>query len=229
MKLKTKQLIVGVVSIVCLMMTCTLQTTPAHANTLEREGVSVTINLQEIPADLAAQVLRAKKKADEAAAVLPQATTIIQEVKEATEAFDPAAITAWSEAVGSIVKEMASALNVSVNEFLNTPAGLGIAGIIIWKAGGPYLVEIILDTVVGSIAWFVFSIIFLWVFHRLFFARNKITHKAQDGTIETSYEPRTTWKDKHGGYNSGDKLGTMVVIAIIYLVISLFCLGTIIW
>lgn len=233
MKLKTKQLIVGVVSIVCLMMTCTLQTNTAHANTLEKESVSVTIDLQNISPDLAAQVLKAKKKADEAAAnaaaVIPQATTIIQEVKEATEAFDPAAITAWAEAVGSVVTEMAGALNVTVNEFLNTPAGLGIAGIIIWKAGGPYLVETILDLAVGSAAWCIFSIIFIWVFHRLFFARNKITHKAQDGTMETSYEPRTSWKDKHGSYDSGDKLGTMIVIAVMYLIISIGCLGTIIW
>jgi len=72
--------------------------------------------------------------------------------------IDVKSLTDWRVFITETIKDICKDLNVSVNEFIKTPAGAGIAGLIIYKVAG----KDILFTVVSKIFDVIFIIPF-WI------------------------------------------------------------------
>lgn len=230
MTFKATQIFVLIACLVVAITSCGIRQAEANTGTLlGPASTTVTIELDNLDPELIAQVMKARKLAEAAKTNVSEVKTVAKNIQEVSEVLDPGEIEAWSNAIGAVVKSLADAIGVTVNDFLATPAGIGIAAIIVWKAGGPYLINTIVDFTVGIFSWCIFSLIFIWVFQRLYFARNKITITNQQGNTEVSYEPRTVWVDKHNVYDPSTKFGSMTIIAVLYVVVSIVCLGTIIW
>jgi hypothetical protein len=59
-------------------------------------------------------------------------------------AKDPAKINEWRKLITGTIKDICNDLNVSVNEFVKTPVGLGVAALIFYKVAGKDLMKTVL-------------------------------------------------------------------------------------
>ncbi|HLD91003.1 MAG TPA: hypothetical protein VI911_08330 [Patescibacteria group bacterium] len=189
----------------------------SSAATTAENNTVVTVDLSKVPPDVATQLLSMQKKAAQEA---KESGSIVTDIKEVTDGLDPEKIQAWSLAVGSVIKEVAGSIGISVNDFLKTPAGWGLAGVILWKTGGPYLVDKCVAVVFGSSAWLLLTCIWLYVFYKLFFAKKKVIIEKDSpaGIVKTTtYENYTTWPQNHK--LETDRPATMLLAVFLYLII----------
>lgn len=150
----------------------------------------VTVDLSKVTPDMAVQLLDMQKRADEAAKKAAEAGSIVTDIKEVTDGLDPVKLQEWTKATGNMIREVASSVGLSVNDFLKTPAGWGLAGIILWRTGGPFLVNKIISVVFGGGSWLLLTIIWVWVFYKLFFAKKKVVEEeknASGGVVKNTH------------------------------------------
>jgi len=88
-------------------------------------------------------------------------------------AFQPEAIKAWVNAVSEGIKDVCHNLNVEVNDFIKTPAGMIITGSIIYKVIGKDIFIGVKDIVFGILGWVV-SMLLLFLIARRFVLTRKI-------------------------------------------------------
>lgn len=203
-----------------LALLCVPTVSTAAGTAAEVNSTVVTVDLSKVPADMALQLLDMQKKAKAAA----DNGSIVTDIKDVTDNLDPEKLQAWTKATGNMIKEVAGSVGLSVNEFLKTPAGWGLAGVILWKTGGPYLVDTIIDLVFGSSAWLILTSTFVWIFYKLFFAKKKViteTPGPSNSTIKvTSYEDYTAWPVDKNGCTSRDS--SMIILAIAYAIVCIW-------
>ena len=110
---------------------------------------------------------------------------------------DPEALTSWAKGIGNIIKEICDSLSISVNEFIKTPAGIGIAGLIIWKVGGPYVIDNMKDIFIGIPIWILCSTLILLSYRYCCFPKKvkKITEDDKTKVVEYEYKFRNDWGD----------------------------------
>lgn len=118
------------------------------------------------------------------------------------------------EQYGKAIAATAKELGIAANDFLNTPAGLLTAGLIVWKIAGDDLLG-----VVGGLLWFS-TMIPLWVvvFWTMLFRKKTRGYREQfneDGkVISTVLEPIDWSTEKHGG--------TAIVL---FIILALICIS----
>jgi hypothetical protein len=110
-----------------------------------------TVNLDNLSAQEKALYFELQKKSQ-----MNQSTSAAESVAKGIQdlkGIDVNALTQWRVFITDTIKDICRDLNVSVNDFIKTPAGAGIAGLIIYKVAG----KDILFSVVSK----VFDVIFI--------------------------------------------------------------------
>lgn len=87
----------------------------------------------------------------------------VEKSKMATEASkvmaevisDPVKLDSWRKLITGTIKDICEDLNVSVNEFIKTPAGAGVAALIIYKIAGKEVLSAIADVFLIIPFWFI--------------------------------------------------------------------------
>jgi hypothetical protein len=70
-------------------------------------------------------------------------------------AADPQKLNEWRKVITGTIKDICNDLNVSVNEFVKTPVGLGVAALIFYKVAGKDLITKFIDIVLIIPFWIV--------------------------------------------------------------------------
>lgn len=153
-------------------------------------GTEVTINLESLSSKARDAVLQAQ--AAEAAEML--ATTSGMDMLNPANAD---ALEKYGQVVAKTIKEVCNTLNVEVNEFIKTPVGMIVGGLIFYKVAGEDLMEWGYDF---FSKWFGLMIgipIWAWTFRRMHLGRKiKTVHFDENGKknrVEVSID-RFDWR-----------------------------------
>lgn len=133
-------------------------------------GTQVTVDLTKLPSNVQSQVLDQLKQ-DEA-----KNLDVSQEQVEK-----------WAN-IGKMLavamNEFCTTIGVQVNEFIKTPAGMLVSGVLIWKYIGSDILRIIL----GSVMWFMIMSIICVVGKSLLFRKKVVTKIEKDGKTTPKVE-----------------------------------------
>jgi len=66
---------------------------------------------------------------------------------------DPEELQKWSKLIVATIEDTCSSLNVTVNEFVKTPVGLGVSGLIIYKVIGKELLFGVVNAILALFVW----------------------------------------------------------------------------
>lgn len=80
-------------------------------------------------------------------------STIIDIVKN-TKPID---LQAWSKVISDTIKNVCTDLNITVNEFVKTPVGMGISFLIVYKVIGKDLLDNAMDVIIMIPLWFIMT------------------------------------------------------------------------
>ena len=83
---------------------------------------------------------------------------------------DPNELDAWRKLITGTIKDVCNDLSITVNEFVKTPVGFGIAALIVYRVAGEDLLDDAIDFVIMIPLWGLVSIIilfFAWYFYSM--------------------------------------------------------------
>lgn len=69
-------------------------------------------------------------------------------------AKDPAKLNEWRKLITGTIRDVANDLNITVNEFVKTPAGTGVAALIFYKVAGKDIFSKFIDIILAIPFWF---------------------------------------------------------------------------
>lgn len=95
-------------------------------------------------------------------------------------AKDPAKLNEWRQLITGTIKDIANDLNVSVNDFVKTPVGLGVAALIFYKVAGKDMMATIFDVMFAIPFWCMIMIVCALT------ARAFLGHKTEIMTITST-------------------------------------------
>ncbi len=159
----------------------------------------VTIDLNKLSPELAAQVMEAKKASESTVPKIPDEEKVEQWVN-------------IGEKIGQAIAGACKELSVGVNEFIATPAGKITVLMIAWKVVGDDLWSII----GGTLAWFVITLIILWSYRH--FHMNERVVKKVEGGDQVEYVSRYDFEDDG---KESISFWTHVVLFVLFTVICL--------
>jgi hypothetical protein len=91
-------------------------------------------------------------------------------ISEAVKTLDPEKIDSWRKVVTGTIKDICSDLNVTINEFIATPAGMLITGLVVYNLAGKdmivqgkVLASDIMDVVLGIPFWCTMMLIIFYL------------------------------------------------------------------
>lgn len=152
-------------------------------------------------------------------------------IKDITKGVNPTSLTEWRKFITDTIKDICNDLNITVNEFIKTPAGAGISFLIIYHVAGKEILFTLIDKIYGVVFvipfWFVICGI-------LYYLMNKFL-----GTM-TVYERETESVDEKGNKifkreypkrvhkyhwkTSEPRMFLSVVLFIIFIITTIFSL-----
>ena len=150
--------------LVCLLLVIVIFAIPTISNAEETKssGTIVTIDLSDLSDSTRNQVYEMIKEKKE------KAEKTIEVVKDVTpEKMQTYASVA--KEISTAIKEIASNLNIEVNNFAKTPVGYMSFGLLIWHYAGQTIVANTLEAVGGSIFWIVLLCVLNYVSKRTIF------------------------------------------------------------
>ncbi|MFA6254897.1 MAG: hypothetical protein WC675_02560 [Patescibacteria group bacterium] len=143
-------------SVVIALVAVLLISTAAHA------AQQVTIDLDKLTPEAAAELMKLKKAAENPEPEMPTAEQLENYVDLGAK-------------IGQAIAATCKELSVEVNEFVRTPVGMITMGLIIWKVAGTEIWGI----VGGTSVWVVITLILMWSFH-YFHMSKKVKGKEGD-------------------------------------------------
>ena len=108
------------------------------------------------------------KKINDAAASTATSTATEAIIESAK---DPVKLEQWRKLITGTIKDIANDLNVTVNEFVKTPVGLGVAALIFYKVAGKDIFGTFMDVILAIPMWF--SIMICWALVTRYFFGHK--------------------------------------------------------
>lgn len=144
-------------------------------------------------------------------------------------AKNPNALNEWRVMITGTIKDIANDLNVTVNEFVKTPVGLGIAGLIIYKVAGKDLVVTLMDIILIVPFWFV-AMGILFILQKRYFGiitvyrEVRTEHKDNGKPVVTKYDPerkhRYPWQSDDARVMGAVMIyGCMIIVTVASLII----------
>ena len=142
---------------------------------------------------------------------------------------DPVKLDSWRKLITGTIKDICDYLNVSVNEFIKTPAGAGVAALIIYKIAGKEMLSAIADVVLIIPFWFIMMGVLMYlqrkylgssvVYKKIWFP-NKEDAKAKEIREGPERVINYPWESKEARTTFGCVLyGSMVITTFITLLI----------
>lgn len=150
----------------------------------------------------------------------------VNEVMSAVQGMNPDNLNSWRKLITGTIKDVCNDLNVTVNEFVKTPVGLGVSALIIYKVAGKEILSEAMDIVLCIPFWFVFT--FINAFLIFYFYGSKTVYEEatygigeQKRVIKTPKRvDRYAWEHKSEGKQA---LGWYIVISEIVVTIIVLC------
>ena len=144
-------------------------------------------------------------------------------------ATNPSALNEWRMLITGTIRDVAKDLGVGVNEFLKTPAGMGVAGLVIYKVAGKEFISQALDVFLAIPMWLVVMSI-LWYLQRQYLITTVVYGKIVEGEDENGkktitktdpkQEPRYDWDSSDSRTVFASFLyGTMLVLTFVCILI----------
>jgi len=109
-------------------------------------------------------------------------------------ANNPEKIDAWRKVITGTIKDVCNDLNVTVNDFIKTPVGMGVAGLIIYKVIGKDFLRTFVDVILVIPAWFICMTILLFLRHKYFGVKVIYRKKVKTG-VDNKGKPIYTYSD----------------------------------
>jgi hypothetical protein len=156
----------------------------------------------------------------------------------ATDAIaNPEKIEVWRKLITGTIKDVCNDLNVTVNEFIKTPVGMGAAGLIVYKVAGKDLLERVLRVILIIPFWFIIMGILFYLRKKylstIIVYKEKVETTTPDSKeVVTKYsDPELMlsypWYDKYNDFQSESRsifAGVLILIGIIVTIASLYIL-----
>ena len=150
--------------------------TIAYAEDAKSDIIVDGIDLSELSSQARNEIIRMKAKAAEKAkeeaekAIVETAkeNSIVETIKNT----DPNKFKEWATGAAAGVRVFCTEIGVSINEFIKTPAGLGICAIILYKYGGSDLIDKIVRLTI-RISLFTFNCLVLIFGFRYMYGNKK--------------------------------------------------------
>lgn len=116
---------------------------------------------------------------------------------------DPDKLDKWRKMITGTIRDVCDDLNVSVNEFVKTPVGAGVAALIIYKVAGKEIISEVVDIVLIIPFWFIMMVVLFYLQRRyltsitIYASKKEIPQEKGKPIIEYSDPKRATvyaWK-----------------------------------
>lgn len=169
----------------------------------------VTVDLEKLDSNTQNEILKLQKKVSESVGQIDVKVEKIQKYKDI------------GLAIGVGLKEVCMTLNVEVNNFIKTPAGLIITGLVIYKCGGKDILKLVIMILLCS-TFYIFATfsLFWWL------GTKKRVKQVVDKVKEYEYIPRLEFKEGSYGKPSGRSICIFIHITS-YIITTLILLMTI--
>lgn len=145
------------------------------------------------------------------------------EMFDMVKGVNPESLDAWRKLLTGTIKDICNDLSITVNEFVKTPVGLGVAALIVYKVAGKDLLENALDVLILIPFWFIVTGINLYIGWYFFHCKTVYEYKdLGDGKIEKTNPKRVTayaWEEDTD--NKGNLAITQLLIQILVTFITL--------
>jgi hypothetical protein len=166
------------------------------------------------------------------------AKTQLEKSKLATEASkvmaevisDPVKLDSWRKLITGTIKDICEDLNVSVNEFIKTPAGAGVAALIIYKIAGKEVLSAVADVFLIIPFWFIMMGVLFYlqkkylgsiVMYKQVWTPRDEKHKAKEVKESPERVLAYPWASKEARATFACVLyGSMMVVTLITLIIA---------
>ena len=167
--------------LVCIM--CFSVNAMAESITLPNGQTLNIDNLNDTEIAQAISTARKSMQAEEAAGT----------VMDIVKGVNPTELEAWGKLISGTIKTICDDLSITVNDFVKTPVGMGIAASVVYKIAGKDFLDAAWDVVIVVPLWFLLMGIYLFL--GWYFFANKTFYK------EISYNEKGK-KIKKDGYRS---------------------------
>jgi len=97
-------------------------------------------------------------------------------------ASNPEKLDAWRKVITGTIKDVCNDLNVTVNEFIKTPVGMGTAALIIYKVAGKDVLSKAVSVIIMIPFWLFSIVVILYLRHRYFGSSVVYHRKTEIGT-----------------------------------------------
>lgn len=146
-------------------------------NAAKSADTNVVVDLKDLDNNTRNAVVEAIKQKEKAAA---------SDFVSTLPKMDPSSAKEWVSVFTTAIRDICHDLNVEVNEFIKTPVGMLVGGLIVYKVVGKDVINTIKRITLGTIGWVV-TMACLYIFvARKFFIRRKLKYT-------------DTWNDKERG------------------------------
>ena len=157
------------------------------------------IDLSKLSSSARDEIIRVKAKA-----VDETKTSVIGTVKDSNlidtiKNADPNKFKEWASGAASGVRIFCTEIGVSVNEFIKTPAGMGICAIILYKYIGVGLIDKAIRVVIRSSLFLFNCMIFIFGFRYLYGNKKKTTITGTGKEAVKTVEKSFRFPQLHGG------------------------------
>ena len=180
-------------------------------------GESITLpNGQELNIDklTESEVTQAIRTAQKSLEGKKSAESVMQMVK----GVDPTELEGWAKLITGTIKTVCNDLSITVNDFVKTPVGIGIAALIVYRVVGADLLDNALDLIIMVPLWFIMTgiILFLgWYFFSAKTIYEKIYYddKGKKVKEEPKRVPRYPWKTSNNDMPTMDIFAGILIVA----------------
>ena len=186
---------------ICLFASCC----PANAEEITLPNGQV-LNIDNLNDTEITQAIRTAKKSMEGQQATQSVLSVVKDV-------DPTELEAWGKLVSGTIKTICEDLSITVNDFVTTTVGMGVAALIAYKVAGKELLENALDIAVMVPLWFMVTAVNLFFVWYFFSAKTiyHIKYNDQGKKVEKKGErvQRYPWKTP----NSDNEVPNKIIFA----------------
>jgi len=144
-------------------------------------------------------------------------------VAEMVRGVNPSDLNEWRMLITGTIKDVCNDLSITVNEFVKTPVGLGIAALIVYKVAGKDIMENAFDVIFAIPLWFTITFInfiLILYFFKPVTIYNRIIEK--DGKIIERRDPERQTRYPFKSNDARNCMGGYIMIS--EIIITLVCL-----
>lgn len=141
--------------IILIIVMCLVCFSFVHAEEITLQNGQV-LNIDNLTEDEVLQAITTAKKS-----MKGQEST--ESVMSIVKGIDPVELQAWGKLISGTIKTICDDLSITVNEFVKTPVGMGIAALIAYRVAGKDLLENALDIIIMVPLWFLLTGVILYL------------------------------------------------------------------